>query len=74
VGGSTGDLRLLPDVAAVRVLAAHPGWAWAPAAQYAQSGEVFGCCQRSFARCMTEEARRRGFEVRVGTERMALSR
>ena len=68
LGGPAGDLRLMPDPAAVRVLAAQPGWAWAPADQYTQDGRVFGCCQRSFARRMTDLAALRGLEIRVGSE------
>ena len=67
VGGPTGDLRLIPDPAAVR-LCAEPGWAIAPADQHTQDGEVFGCCQRSFARRMVEEANARGLELSFGWE------
>ena len=67
VGGPTGDLRLIPDPAAVR-LCAEPGWAFAPADQHTQDGEVFGCCQRSFARRMVGEAGARGLEPRFGWE------
>jgi glutamine synthetase len=66
VGGPVGDLRLIPDPRAVR--ACEPGWAMAPADQYTQDGEVFGCCQRSFARRMVEQARERGLELRCGWE------
>ena len=57
VDGPTGDLRLLPDLGAARVIAAQPGWAWAPADQRTQDDEVFGCCQRSFARRMRNPRR-----------------
>jgi glutamine synthetase len=67
VGGPTGDLRLIPDPAAVR-LCAEPGWALAPADQYTQDGEVFGCCQRSFARRMVQEAFARGLQLGFGWE------
>ena len=56
VGGPAGDLRLMPDPAALRLVAAQPGWAWVPADQYTQDGQVYGCCQRSFARRMTDLA------------------
>jgi glutamine synthetase len=56
VGGPTGDLRLMPDPAALRILTAQPGWAWVPADQYTQDGRQFGCCQRSFARRMADLA------------------
>ena len=68
VGGPTGDLRLMLDPAAIRVLAAQPGWAWAPADQWTQEETVFSCCQRSFTRRMVEQAAQSGFELRVGTE------
>jgi glutamine synthetase len=67
VGGPTGDLRLIPDAAGVR-LCAESGWAFAPADQHTQDGEVFGCCQRSFTRRMGEEACARGLELRFGWE------
>jgi glutamine synthetase len=68
VGGPAGDLRLMPDPAALRPVAAQPGWAWVPADQYTQDGQIFGCCQRSFARRMTELAGLRNLEIRVGSE------
>ena len=67
-GGPAGDLRLMPDPSALRVAAAQPGWAWAPADQYTQDGQVFGCCQRSFTRRMADLAGLQGLEVKVGTE------
>jgi glutamine synthetase len=66
VGGPVGDLRLIPDPRAVRTC--EPGWATAPADQYTQDGELFGCCQRSFARRMVERARARGLELGCGWE------
>ena len=30
IGGPVGDLRLYPDLDRLTVLAAQPGWAWAP--------------------------------------------
>jgi glutamine synthetase len=68
VGGPTGDLRLMLDPAAIRVLKAQPGWAWAPADQFTQEATVFPCCQRSFARRMVEQAARVDLEFRVGSE------
>jgi glutamine synthetase len=68
VGGPVGDLRLMPDLDAVRPLVAQPGWAWAPTDQYTQEGEVFACCQRSFARSMVERAAGLGLHLRMGFE------
>jgi glutamine synthetase len=68
VGGPTGDLRLIPDPAALRIVSCQEGWATAPADQFTQEGKVFGCCQRSFARRMADQARSLGFELRCGCE------
>jgi glutamine synthetase len=68
VGGPVGDLRLIPDPAVVRTLSAQPGWAWAPTDQYTQEGELFGSCQRSFARRMAEQCRRAGLGLRMAFE------
>jgi glutamine synthetase len=67
-GGPAGDLRLMPDPSALRVVAAQPGWAWAPASQYTQDGQIFGCCQRSFTQRMAVLASQSGLEIRVGSE------
>jgi glutamine synthetase len=68
VGGPAGDLRLVPDLAALRPLAAQPGWAWAPGDRYTQDGEPYEGCQRTFARRMTARAGQRGLTLRMGFE------
>jgi glutamine synthetase len=68
VGGPVGDLRLMPDLDAVRPLQAQAGWAWAPTDQYTQEGEVFACCQRSFARTMVDRAAEIGLTLKMGFE------
>jgi glutamine synthetase len=68
VGGPVGDLRLMPDLDALRPLAAQPGWAWAPTDQYTQEGEPFASCQRSFARKMVERAAELGLHLKMGFE------
>src|SRR5947208_9541461 len=68
LGGPVGDLRLMPDTFMLRPLAAQPGWAWAPTDQYTQEGEVFPCCQRTFARRMTERLSERGIAMRLAFE------
>jgi glutamine synthetase len=68
VGGPVGDLRLMPDLDALRPLQAQPGWAWAPTDQYTQEGEVFACCQRSFARTMVDRAAENGLSLKMGFE------
>src|SRR5712692_10241439 len=68
VGGPVGDLRLMPDPSALRPLAAQPGWAWAPTDQYTQEGEIFPCCQRSFASRMSERLSEGGLAMRLAFE------
>jgi glutamine synthetase len=68
IGGPGGDLRLIPDLDRLTVLAGQPGWAWAPVDRYTQGGQVYAACQRSFARRMSAEAARRGLALRVSFE------
>ncbi|MGW2862898.1 glutamine synthetase family protein [Streptomyces sp. NPDC001205] len=68
IGGPDGDLRLVPDLNRLTVLAAQPGWAWAPVDRFEQSGRPYDACQRQFARRMTERAAERGIELRMGFE------
>lgn len=68
IGGPDGDLRLIPDLDRLTVLAGQPGWAWAPADRYTQDGGVYAACQRSFARRMAALALARGLEFRVSFE------
>ena len=63
-----GDLRWLPDPFALRILAAQPGWAWAPVDKYVPSGDVFGNCQRTFARTMELRATDTGLDVLMAFE------
>src|ERR1700710_1854011 len=48
-GGPVGDLRLKPDVDRLTVLAAQPGWAWAPGVRYDQEGKVHPADSRGLA-------------------------
>ena len=68
VGGPVGDLRLMPDPAALKVLAAQPGWAWAPVDKHTQEGEVYAGCQRTFAKRMTQRAADAGIEAKMAFE------
>ncbi|WP_416385354.1 glutamine synthetase family protein [Streptomyces sp. NRRL B-1677] len=68
IGGPDGDLRLFPDLDRLTVLAAQPGWAWAPADRNEQDGTPYAACQRGFARRMTERAAQAGLELRMGYE------
>ncbi|MEU1629028.1 glutamine synthetase family protein [Streptomyces sp. NPDC020096] len=74
LGSPDGDLRLIPDLDRLTVLAAQPGWAWAPVDRYDQEGAPHPVCARLFARRMVAEAEARGLEARMGfeTEWMAM--
>jgi glutamine synthetase len=64
----SGDMRLIPDLGAARVLAAAPGWAWAPVDQYTQELEVVPACQRSVLKRVIEAAAGRGLELKATFE------
>jgi glutamine synthetase len=68
VGGPVGDLRLFPDLDGLTILAAQPGWAWAPADRLTQEGEPYDCCQRTFARASAQQAREHGVDLRMAFE------
>ena len=68
VGGPVGDLRLMPDPWAARILAAQPGWAWAPVDKHTQDGEVYSGCQRTFAKRQVMRAAEEGLELRMAFE------
>jgi glutamine synthetase len=68
LGGPDGDLRLVPDLDALSVLAAQPGWAWAPVDRYEQDGTPYIACQRRFAAVMAERARAVGLDLRMTFE------
>ncbi|MDQ6840750.1 MAG: glutamine synthetase family protein [Actinomycetota bacterium] len=68
VGSPVGDLRLVPDLAAMVPLAGQPGWAWAPADRVIVDGTPYPGCQRSFARRMAERAGDLGLGIRMAFE------
>jgi glutamine synthetase len=68
IGGPGGDLRLMPDLDGVRVLAGQPGWAFAPVDRYTQDGRHYASCQRTFAGRMAERAAEQGLTVRAAFE------
>ncbi|MFI0259088.1 glutamine synthetase family protein [Streptomyces sp. NPDC017056] len=68
LGGPDGDLRLFPDLDRLTVLAAQPGWAWAPVDRYDQLGAPHPGCQRQFARRMVDRAADAGLTLRMGFE------
>jgi len=68
IGGPVGDLRLFPDLDALRVLAAQPGWAWAPVNRLRQDRATHPACQRSFAQRMVQQASANGLAFKLAFE------
>ncbi|NJC81987.1 glutamine synthetase [Planosporangium mesophilum] len=68
VGGPVGDLRLHPDLDRLTVLAAQPGWAWAPVDRWTQEGEPYPACQRRFAARMVTRLAEAGLHMKAAFE------
>jgi glutamine synthetase len=68
LGSPDGDLRLVPDLDRLVVLAGQPGWAWAPVDRYQQNGQPWAACQRGFARAMVKRAADAGLAFRMAIE------
>ncbi|MEU6438738.1 glutamine synthetase family protein [Streptomyces sp. NPDC047046] len=68
IGGPEGDLRVVPDLSALTVLAGQPGWAWAPGDRYEQSGTPSAACHRTFLRRVTARAEAAGLSPLMGFE------
>jgi glutamine synthetase len=68
LGSPDGDLRLRPDLDRLVVLAAQPGWAWAPVDRYTQDGEPWIADQRGFTRRMVDRAAAEGVSFRMAIE------
>ncbi|GII81716.1 glutamine synthetase [Sphaerisporangium rufum] len=67
-GGPVGDLRLHPDLDRLAVLAALPGWAWAPADRHGQDGTPHPLDGRYLARREAGRLAAAGFAVRAAFE------
>jgi glutamine synthetase len=67
-GGPAGDLRLHPDLSRVTVLAAQPGWAWAPADRYDQDGRAHPQDARAVAARQVAALAGDGYSVLAGFE------
>ncbi len=63
-----GDLRLLPDLAALRPLEPASGWAWAPGDRRDREGQAYPADQRSFCRRQQRALAARGVELQAGFE------
>ncbi|MFJ9737333.1 glutamine synthetase [Streptomyces sp. NPDC101166] len=69
LGSPDGDLRLYPDLDRLVVLAAQPGWAWAPVDRITQDGERHPGCSRTFLReIVAGAARTHGLTFRAAVE------
>ena len=68
LGGPDGDLRLFPDLDRLTVLAAQPGWAWAPVDRLTQEGRAHPACTRTLLRRQVAAAAARGIQVRAAIE------
>ncbi|MEU9449882.1 glutamine synthetase family protein [Streptomyces sp. NPDC048277] len=69
LGSPDGDLRLYPDLDRLVVLAAQPGWAWAPVDRITQEGDRHPGCSRTFLRRVVAGAEdRHGLTFKTGIE------
>jgi glutamine synthetase len=64
----SGDMRLIPDLSAARVLTAAPGWGWAPVDQTTQELEPMPACSRTVLRRVVDAAASAGLELRATFE------
>jgi glutamine synthetase len=67
-GGPVGDLRLKPDLDRLAVLAAQPGWAWAPGVRYGQEGDVHPADARGLAIRVADQLAGQGLTVKAAFE------
>ncbi len=66
--GPVGDLRILPDLSRLVILAAQPGWAWAPGERYAQDGAAHDQCSRQLLRRVVDQLGADGLRVESAIE------
>jgi glutamine synthetase len=63
-----GDLRVIPDLRRLVLLAAQPGWAWAPGDRYRQDGEPHECCSRLLLQRLVNNAAGAGLAIKAAIE------
>jgi glutamine synthetase len=63
-----GDLRVIPDLRRLVLLAAQPGWAWAPGDRYRQDGEPHECCSRLLLQRLVNDAAGAGLAIKAAIE------
>lgn len=66
--GAVGDLRMHPDLDRITVLAAQPGWAWAPGDRYDQRGERHPFDQRALTGKAVAALADAGYTARAAIE------
>ncbi len=66
--GPVGDLRLIPDVNRMVVLAGQQGWAWAPADRYDQEGNPHPQCSRLLLRRLVDGLAEDGLTIKSAFE------
>ena len=66
--GPVGDQRIVPDLDRLVVLAAQPGWAWAPGDRFTQRGDAHDKDSRLLLGRLVEEYAARGLTVRCAFE------
>ena len=67
-GSPSGDMRLIPDLSAIRPLAAAPGYAWAPVWQFGQELDHLPACQRGALARVVDAGAALGLEFRLTFE------
>ena len=63
-----GDLRLVPDLDRLTVLAEPAGWAWAPGDRFHQDGTSYANDQRSFVRAQVAAGHQQGISALMAVE------
>lgn len=63
-----GDLRIIPDVRRVVPLAGQPGWAWAPADRYEQTGAPHIQCNRLLLDRIVQQLSEESIDVKAAFE------
>lgn len=61
--GPVGDQRIIPDLDRAVVLAAQPGWAWAPGERYSQTGDPYELDSRLLLGRLVDELAGRQLDV-----------
>ena len=66
--GPVGDQRIVPDLSRLVVLAAQPGWAWAPGDRFTQDGTAHAHDSRLLLRRQVAALAERGLAVKAAVE------